>query len=113
MQISRATSSPVATSGASSGNDIAKLQKQLRALTDELRDVAGQDMDAKAKQEKTKLLQAQIQMVQQQIAAIQRQNQQDQAHKLQQAQDAKNSDTKASSASGKTPGLGDNVDTFA
>lgn len=113
MQISSSTSSPRTTSGASSGNDVARLQKQLRELTDELGSVAGQDMDAKAKQEKVKILQAQIQMVQQQISAIQRQNQQEQANKLQQAQDAKNADTQATPARGKTPGLGDVVDTFA
>lgn len=113
MQISNASSSAGATASPQSSNNINKLQKQLRDLTDELRGVVGQDMDAKAKQMKVKMLQAQIQMVQQQIAAIQRQSQQDQANKMKQVQEAKNSSTQAAAARGKTPGLGETVDTFA
>ncbi|MBD9390799.1 FlxA-like family protein [Acidovorax sp. ACV01] len=114
MQISGANSTNAASRGAASSN-IAKLQKQLRELTDELRGVAGQDIDAKAKQEKIKLLQAQIQMVQQQIAAIARQSQQEQAARQQQAQATRDPSTKAAPAptGRRTPGLGDTVDTFA
>ena len=78
MQVASTTSSPVKPSSSSGSSDIAKLQKQLRELTEELKGVVSSDMDAKAKQEKAKLLQAQIQMVQAQITAIQRAQQQEQ-----------------------------------
>ncbi len=88
----------------------------MRELTDELRNVAGQDMEPKAKQEKVKLLQAQIQMVQQQIAAIQRQMQQEQMDRAQAQQQAKASQQPRSTPVNKPqslPGLGESVDTFA
>ena len=116
MQVASTTSSPLKPSSSSGGSDIAKLQKQLRELTEELKGVVSSDMDAKAKQEKAKLLQAQIQMVQAQITAIQRAQQQEQ----QRAQAAKAEGAAANAAqqqkapSAKNPpaGLGRNVDTY-
>ena len=51
MQVSSASSASSA-SGAQSSSEIAKLQKQLRRLTDELKSVATSDMDAKTKKQK-------------------------------------------------------------
>ena len=116
MQVASTTSAPVKPTSSSGSGDIAKLQKQLRELTEELKGVVSSDMDAKAKQEKAKLLQAQIQMVQAQITAIQRAQQQEQ----QLAQVAKAEGAAANAAqqkktqAAKTPssGLGNNVDTY-
>ena len=115
MQVS-STSASTSRVSSSSGGDIAKLQKQLRELTDELKGVASSNLDAKAKQEKSKLLQAKVQMVQAQIAAIQRAQQQEQ----QKAQVAKAEGAagaahkqKAASTEDRTSGLGGNVDTYA
>ena len=80
------------------------------------------DMDAKTKKQKVEALQAQIQMVQAQISAIQRQNQQAQIEKQKQAELAKaqkaaetqaKQNNSATPGRQRTPGLGDNVDTFA
>ena len=109
MQVSSSTSTGVQSSQGS--NRIAALQKQLRQLTDELKDVATMDMEPKAKQERLKLLQAQIQMVQQQIAAIQRQQQQEQLSQ-QNAQAARQAQA-AEHKTPRTPGLGESVDVYA
>lgn len=109
MQISSTTST--GGLGSKAGGDIAALQKQLRQLTDQLKNVAALDMEPKAKEERVKLIQAQIQMVQQQIAAIQRQSQQEQMSKQLAEQAAKQ--VKASDASpARTPGLGGSVDVY-
>ena len=68
MQVSSASSTSSA-SGAQSSSEIAKLQKQMRQLTDELKNVATSDMDAKAKKQRVEALQAQIQNLQTQIDA--------------------------------------------
>lgn len=99
MQVSSSQSLAVPSAGASAAGgssaaaEIARLQKQIRVLTNDLKDVATDDsLDAKAKQKKAALLQAQIQVLQQQIAAIQQaeaQKSQDRAqHRTQAAQEA-------------------------
>lgn len=115
MQVSSTSNSGSTNTSSSAGSDIAKLQRQLRDLTEELKNVVTSNLDAKAKAEKAKLLQAQIQMVQAQIAAIQRANQQKQ-------QDAQTEKVKATDrvsrkqkaeSNGLLTGFGDNVDTHA
>nr|WP_315430961.1 FlxA-like family protein [uncultured Albidiferax sp.] len=109
MQVSSITST--GGLGSKAGGDIAALQKQLRQLTDQLKNVASLDMEPKAKEERVKLIQIQIQMVQQQIVAIQRQSQQEQLSKQLAAQAAKQ--VKSSDASSaRTPGLGGSVDVY-
>lgn len=129
MQVSSVSSSPAPTGAgrATSSSDVAKLQKQLRELTDALKQASSdQSMDGKAREQKVKLLQSQIQMVQAQIEAIQRQKQQEQLDKqreVQQADDQRgvppaslgSGDGPAATASrraGATPGLGESVDTY-
>lgn len=115
MQVSN-TSSSSSTSGTATGSsDIAALQKQLRDLTNELKNVATSNLDAKAKAEKTKLLQAQIQMVQAQIAAIQRANmQKQQTAQSEQMTSVKPVGDKSKSNGGRrVKSLGVHVDTFA
>ncbi len=126
MQISRTSSTaavaPASGSGASGGSsDTAALQKQLRDLTEALKQTSSDTtMNAKAREQKTRLLQAQIQAVQAQIAAIQRQQQQEQIERQRQNagtagntaaadQDSQGTGRKAAAAQG----LGGNVDTYA
>lgn len=79
MQISISSSSG-STANANSAATIARLQKQMRELTEQLKAVVWEDMDPKAKEQRIQMLQAMIQMVQQQIAATQ------QAEEMQQMQ---------------------------
>ena len=73
------TTGSSASRSTASASDVDKLQKQLRELTDALKQASSdQSLDAKARQQKVKLLQSQIQVVQAQIEALQRQKQQDQ-----------------------------------
>ena len=110
MQVSLSSSTGRAAASTAAG-DIAKLQKQLKSLVEEVKSVATSDMDAKAKQEKVKLLQAQIQMVQAQISAIQRarqQEQQDVQSRKAEAAVAQRRDSERQNSS-----LGSQIDTFA
>ncbi len=110
MQVSLSPSIGNAASGAAA-SDIAKLQKQLKSLVDELKRVATSDMDAKAKKEKVKLLQAQIQMVQAQISAIQRAREQAQQEVQSRKAEAASAQRRATERQTSNPGS--QVDTFA
>lgn len=125
MQISRNSSAaavaPASKPAASGGSDdTAALQKQLRDLTDQLKETSSDtSLNAKAREQKTRLLQAQIQAVQAQIAAIQRQKQQEQIESQRDNADtaaapppAKNGQADKQRGSAVN-GLGANVDTFA
>ena len=79
MQVSFSTTSSSAK-GSNSAASIARLEKQMRELTEQLKAAVWEDLDPKVKEQKIQMLQAMIQMVQQQIAAIQ------QAEQLQQMQ---------------------------
>lgn len=110
-----ATSS-TASSGSGTSDAIAKLQKQIQAVTTELKNLAASDMDAKAKETQSELLQNEIQMLQAQIAALQQQRQQADALKIQKNSkpDAVETATPAATAAKKrTPGLGELIDTYA
>jgi predicted ribosome quality control (RQC) complex YloA/Tae2 family protein len=109
MQVSLSSSAGNVSS--SSGSDIAKLQKQLWSLTEELKGVATSNLDAKAKKEKVKLLQAQIQMVQAQISAIQRARQQEQQEAQSRKAEATNAQRRTSPR--RPSSLGSQLDTFA
>lgn len=116
MQVSgtSAYSGRIPSTGGDSA-DIAKLQKQLRDLVEELKGLAASNIDPKSKKERVKLLQAQIQMVQAQIAAIQRARQQEQQDLSVQksANAAKLAEKKkATTASGRDK-LGSLVDAYA
>ncbi|MCS4510867.1 FlxA-like family protein [Xylophilus ampelinus] len=117
MNVTSASAAPVVSaSSGSGGGDIARLQKRVQELTNELRSVATSDMEAKAKITKTKLLQAMIQMLQQQIAAVQQQGQQAQALQQQKAAEAaQKAAPTASTASARKPAgaLGATLDTYA
>ena len=103
------------SSSGGDGSDIAKLQKQLRDLVEELKGLATSDIDPKSKKERVKLLQAQIQMVQAQITAIQRARQQEQQNvTIQKSENAaKLADKKSPEAASENDTLGSNVDTYA
>lgn len=91
MNVTSAGSTPVGSlpsSPGAGGADIARLQKRVQELTNELKSVASSDMEPKAKIARSKLLQAMVQMLQQQIAAIQQQAQQGQALQQQKAAEA-------------------------
>lgn len=103
------SSSANRSQGSQAGQQIAGLLKQMRQLTEQLKNVAVGDGDPKAKAEQIKLLQAQIQMVQAQIAAIQRQQQQEQLSQQKAAQAAQ----AAERPPARPPGLGESVDTYA
>ncbi len=116
MQLSG--TSPSAGSRSAAGGDasaIAKLQKQLHELVEELKGVATSNMEPKAKKERVKLLQSQIQTVQAQIAAIQRARQQEQQNAaMQKAQSAAKLDQEnRDKADRKNISLGNLVDTYA
>lgn len=116
MQVSGTSSISGRISGAGAdASDIAKLQKQLRDLVEELKGLATSDMDPKAKKERVKLLQSQIQMVQAQITAIQRARQQEQQDvTIQKSENAtKLAEKKKPKAAFKNDQLGSNVDTYA
>ena len=79
--ISSATLTTVATPVGST-SQIAFLQKQLKDLTQKVKDLAtNSSLDAKAKQQETQLLQTQIAAVQAQIEAIRDQQRQAQMNK--------------------------------
>lgn len=110
-----ATSS-TASSGSGTSDAIAKLQKQIQAVTTELKNLAASDMDAKAKETQSQLLQNEIQMLQAQIAALQQQRQQADALKIQKNSkpDAAEAAAQAPTTSKKgIPGLGELIDTYA
>ena len=91
MNVTSAGSTPVGSppsSPGAGGGDIARLQKRVQELTNELKSVTSSDMEPKAKIARSKLLQAMVQMLQQQIAAIQQQAQQGQALQQQKAAEA-------------------------
>ena len=120
MQVSRASSLTTAgrsTSGGSS--DTAALQKQLRDLTEQLKQAATDSTaDSKAREQKVRLLQAQIQAVQAQIEAIQRRKQQEKTESTQDStRQAGATDTVQSASSASSAGAqgsqGRNVDTCA
>ena len=110
MQVSPSSSTGNVPSSAAA-SDIAKLQKQLMSLVEELKSVATSDMDAKAKKEKVKLLQAQIQMVQAQISAIQRARQQ--AQQEVQSRKAEAVSAQRRTTERQTANPGSQLDTFA
>jgi predicted transcriptional regulator len=109
-----ATSS-TASSGSGTSDAIAKLQKQIQAVTTELKNLAARDMDAKAKETQSQLLQNEIQMLQAQIAALQQQRQQADALKIQNNSkpDAADAAQTPTAAKKRTPGLGELLDTYA
>ncbi len=125
MQISRVSSvaavAPASKASAAGGSDdTAALQKQLRDLTDQLKETSSDtSLNAKAREQKTRLLQAQIQAVQAQIAAIQRQKQQEQIESQRDNADASTPPPAAKNGQADKQrgsavnGLGANVDTFA
>ncbi|MDB5849415.1 MAG: hypothetical protein JWP29_3167 [Rhodoferax sp.] len=113
MQISSSTAVSGRASSAGSagdGNQIDKLQKQLRALTEELKGVVAEDIDAKQKQAKAELLMAEIQMVQAQIQAIQQAQAQAQLDAQRAAGDSSAAGDSARPKAGGTGGL---VDAYA
>lgn len=79
MQVSLSPTSSSAK-GSNSAATIARLEKQMRELTEQLKAAVWEDIDPKVKEQKIQMLQAMIQMIQQQIASIQ------QAEQLQQMQ---------------------------
>jgi DNA repair exonuclease SbcCD ATPase subunit len=114
MNISATPSSSASGVGDSgTASQIARIQKQIQTLTNELKDLATSDMNAKAKIARSTLLQAMIQMLQQQIAALQ------QAQAVKQLQAASDKAQAAqpgkSTAAARNPvaGLGESVDTYA
>jgi hypothetical protein len=70
MQVTFSSASSSAK-GTNSAATIARLEKQMRELTEQLKAAVWEDLDPKVKEQKIQMLQAMIQMVQQQIAAIQ------------------------------------------
>ena len=116
MQLSSTNSSAIASasvgagSGSNSAAEIAKLQKQMKNLTNELKNIAGDTtMDAKAKQKRAEQLQAQIQLIQQQITAIQQadaQKAQDKAQRRTEAARESNSPPSSSLSARKEGPLG-------
>lgn len=116
MQVSGTSAFSGRFSGAGGdAGDIAKLQKQLRDLVEELKGLATSNIDAKSKKERIKLLQSQIQMVQAQISAIQRARQQEQQKlAIQKSENAaKLTEPQKPRAASKSDKPGSLVDTYA
>jgi hypothetical protein len=90
-------------------SQIAKLQGQLKELTQKLKDTANSDMEPKLKVQTAKMLQAQIQAIQAQIQALQQQQaQQKSAGKASSPQVAEGTEERPNYSP-----LGVQVDTYA
>ncbi|MFZ4286038.1 FlxA-like family protein [Variovorax sp. HJSM1_2] len=100
-----------ANQGASSAAAIARLEKQMRELTEQLKAVVWEDMDPKLKEQRIQMLQGMIQMVQQQIMAVQRA---EELRQMQEQQARAAEQQKATRAeSSRQSGLGYRVDVYA